>query len=456
VPTSAFLSSRSQTLGLVLLCVIGGALTVKGPAIPLAILAIGVVALLSAERVAQIVLFAALISGSASPLGTIGGFDIIYLLTWMIALALLVSERKSASRGTSLGYWAYGLFILGIMLSALVAGSSTAASSSLGLINHTAIFVLVLAMARRDPQLVLAPAAAALGTHVLIGLAELAADKSFFYGSWKLAEATTVDGIPRLTSTVADPNYFAVTLLLLSGVVAGLTLNRPRRTGYLVLSLAGLCLIPLTFSRAGIAAVLFALLLTAVFLRPGRRARTILTCAGIVLAAIAVLAVASPRTLGALSERFSPTQRSDASIAARSELQSRGVSAVLAHPVFGVGAGTFEIEQKAHLDPRKPFNKQTEVLNVYLQTALVGGLVALLGFLAILLLSIIGAWSLFPPLAFALVGAAVAIAELNALGLAPLWLALALPLARSEPIARIEPAFQASIARINGVGSPTS
>jgi O-antigen ligase len=453
---NASFSPRAQTIGLVLLCVVGGALTVKGPVIPLAFLAVGAIALLSAERLAQLVLFAALISGSLSPLGTIGGFDVVYLFTWLTALALLVTERDSASEGTSLGYWAYGLFILGIMLSSLVAGSPTAASSALGLINHTAIFVLVLAMARRDPQLILAPAAAALSAHVLIALAELVSDQSFFYGSWKLAEATTVDGIPRLTSTVADPNYFAVTLLLLSGVVAGLALNRPRHGRYLFLCLVALCLIPLTFSRAGVAAALLALLLGAVFLRPGRRARTIFTCAGIVLATVVVLGVASPHTLGALSERLSPTQSSDASIKARRELQSRGVSAVIAHPVFGVGAGTFEIEQKAHLDPRKPFNKQTEVLNVYLQTALVGGLIALLGFLAILVVATIRAWNLFPPLAFAIVGAAIAVAELNALGLAPLWLALALPLAGSDPMRSVEPAFQASIARMSGVGSPTS
>jgi O-antigen ligase len=125
-------------------------------------------------------------------------------------------------------------------------------------------------------------------------------------------------------------------------------------------------------------------------------------------------------------DRYSPSQEADASIQSRSAIQQLGLTEAIRHPVAGLGPGAFEERAKALRDPNKPSNLQTDVLNTYLQAALVGGIPALLAFLAIYALSAGPALRAVAPLGFGLVGAATALLTLNGLTLPSLWFALGL------------------------------
>lgn len=400
----------------------GGCLAIRPVLlIPLPFIALFV---FSAERSAQLVLALGLIEGATAPFGQIAGLDPVFLCIWILVLRLYFSQGepvRGIQRGVVVAVFAYA----GCLLFANVLHEGPGfLSQTLSLINYVGAFLLTAMLARMSPALLLLPLLAALAVHEVLAATELLTNSSWFYADWKTLQATKVNGITRVSSTVADPNYFAVTLILLT--TAALTLARKTRLEPSATALAATAalLLPFTFSRAAAIAVFVAVFAWAV--RAGLASATRLAIRGVTLAACAVLlvVVVAPDAPGALLSRYSPSQNSDASIESRGALQKMGFREALAHPLTGIGSGSFEAQAKATFDPTKPNNLQTDVLNTYLQVWLAGGLVALLAFAMALLLP---TWRLVRRgllLGFGLTGVAVALFTLNGLTLIPLWCAL--------------------------------
>lgn len=375
-------------------------------------------------RAAQVVLAAALIEGATAPFGEVVGMDPVFLGIWILVPLLYFSEGETFEgtyRPAVVAVLAYAGCLAFANLLHQGAGGLT---HSLSLVNYLGAFFLTAMLARKSPALVLPPLLGALAVHELLAATELLTNSSWFYADWKTLQATKVDGITRVASTVADPNYFAVTLILLGA--AGLVLARRTRYEPVALALAAgaVLVLPFTFSRAAAIALAVAVLAWAV--RAGMASAARIALRGAVLAAFAalVIVVVAPQAPGALLSRYSPSQRSDASIQSRSTLQKLGFQQALAHPLTGIGNGGFETKAKATFDPTKPNNLQTDVLNTYLQAWLAGGILSLLAFAAALLLP---TWQLIKRgllLGFGFLGVAVALLTLNGLTLIPLWCVL--------------------------------
>lgn len=379
-----------------------------------------------AVRAGQIVLGLVLLQGATAPFGEVVGLNPIYLAAWIVASFLYLSDGMSNRVLRPSIAIALTAYVSCLFASGLLHGGAAGFATALPLVNYVGVFLLTAMLARKDVQLLFVPLVSALIVHEVVAASELIRNATWFYADWKLLEATKVAGITRVASTVADPNYFGVTLVIL--VSACLTLGR--RSGHLgtakALALGAALILPFTFSRAAALAVIVALLVAA--LRTGLAVSSRLALRGGIAAAvvIATIAVLAPSAPSALLDRYSPTQQADASIRTRSTIQELGLELAFAHPVTGLGPGGFESRAKALYDPTKPQNLQTDVLNTYLQAAISGGVLAFLAFVALYAFSAWPLVSMATPLGYGLIGGTVALLTLNGLTFAPLWFALGL------------------------------
>jgi O-antigen ligase len=212
--------------------------------------------------------------------------------------------------------------------------------------------------------------------------------------------------------------------MILGGATLALVPAGRTRRRFQIVAIAAFALIPATFSRGG----MIALAASAVVMLLRVLSRQALARAAVVSAVVACALFATaeiaPEEFHVFTARFSLTQRSDASVVSRRELQARGYSLATAHLALGVGPGVFEIKERAFLDPAQPLNQQTDVLDTYLQAALSGGLLAFIGFAGLLILPAIQLTRRRCPLGYILGGVAAGVATLDTLTLAPLWVGI--------------------------------
>jgi len=175
--------------------------------------------------------------------------------------------------------------------------------------------------------------------------------------------------LPRVAGPLEGPNqlagYFDVAIPLLLTLVFA----RGRRNSLLPVALAlAACADLLTFSRAGLAAQLAAILIVVAIARP--RWGALRVVAAVAAAAFAVLGVfGATGTLSRLTS-FDDADR-PTGLGTRSELWHAAIVLWRTHPWLGVGGGNYELE----LPRAGVTDAQTHANSLYLQSLAEGGIV---------------------------------------------------------------------------------
>lgn len=308
----------------------------------------------------------------------IAGTDVLFVLGWAVSLAsLLLVKTWEGLRLTPLVLGAIA-FAAGILIANLANGVSLMAM--LPYLNYLQYLWLSWFLARFEPLAAARVIAAALTFHVLFASVELATGQTYVYSSWKLLEATFVGGVPRVSSTVGDPNYFALALIVLIGLLLHFrrTLGLSRR--YELIAWLGIITVPFTFSRGGLVALAI-LFIALVIQRPRFRGAVAMLTVPLLATVAIAYAVVDPvtRFVDSLFGRFAAIFQADASLASRFKYQELGFSAAIDAGILGLGPGGFNNLALQFYDPTRPLDLQSQVLNTYLEVYLVGGLSAFLG-----------------------------------------------------------------------------
>ncbi len=259
--------------------------------------------------------------------------------------------------------------------------------------------------------------------HLAFAYVELLTGKTYVYSTWKLLEATYVNGVPRVSSTIGDPNYFALALLVLSGLISHLRRVLGLGIKYKVVAWVGFGTVLLTFSRAGLVALVL------VFVFQGARKNQAREVAVMSIAFASALGLvmyalipAISNTATSIASRFSSIFESDASLSSRVKFQEFGLDTLLNSGLLGIGPGQFETLSLQLYDSSRPLDLQTQVLNTYLEVLLAGGLVSLVGLLYLMGAAFKRQWALSHFYGALLLGLGVAIFTLDTLQFVYLWL----------------------------------
>ncbi len=231
-----------------------------------------------------------------------------------------------------------------------------------------AFFFIVVAM-REDPDedVVRITLAAILGIVSLCALAQLVtgAPSGLYYHDHV---------IPRIAGPIEGPNQLSAYLGIVLPLVAAFALLRvPSRLELLALILGTITLV-LTLSRTGVFASLLALALT-VALAPSARKRFFALLLGgglcIGVGMLELLSALISHDPGLLS-RFSSTAESvnAGEVGTRSVLWRAAIALWRTHPLFGIGAGNFELE----IGKVGPQHIKTHANSLYLQSLAEGGI----------------------------------------------------------------------------------
>ena len=205
-------------------------------------------------------------------------------------------------------------------------------------------------------------------------------------GSQSGPTSFTRNGLLRVYGGFGEPNPFAAFLVFASLVVAGsiaLKVNWQLRSLLVLGSLAGFATVGLTQSRGGLLGLacglgLFIVLVLKLAPRP---IRTVVMTGAAVAASFAIV----------LLVRLAPWQVHSQEVTtanwAEREREAHWVAAwnmIVAHPVFGVGAGGFNAQFRQYTTDWRFRISRGHAHNAYLQVAAEAGICALLVYLALL------------------------------------------------------------------------
>ncbi|WP_158251612.1 O-antigen ligase [Cryobacterium sp. M91] len=352
---------------------------------------------------------------------SIFGFDAIFIASWVVlVVSALMRTRLERIQLTSVSL-ALGAIFVGFVVASAVAGS--ALQGTITIANYMSVLGLAMLLGRSNPKLLAQTLAMVLTFHLAFAYVELLTGKTYVYSTWKLLEATYVNGVPRVSSTIGDPNYFALALLVLSGLISHLRRVLGLGIKYKVVAWVGFGTVLLTFSRAGLVALVL------VFVFQGARKNQAREVAVMSIAFASALGLvmyalipAISNTATSIASRFSSIFESDASLSSRVKFQEFGLDTLLNSGLLGIGPGQFETLSLQLYDSSRPLDLQTQVLNTYLEVLLAGGLVSLVGLLYLMGAAFKRQWALSHFYGALLLGLGVAIFTLDTLQFVYLWL----------------------------------
>jgi O-antigen ligase len=252
-------------------------------------------------------------------------------------------------------------------------------------IGQHAVLMLAVSMlppSRKSIHSVIAGLVVGITAQLLLGFYELASGATVFYSRWKPIEAATWNGMMRVASTPADPNYFALGLVAMLPLIvwAATCLDRRFRILLMALGVTCLALLMLTFSRAGYIGALLYLAILVWRSRASQRGRTAVGFAlalgvGILLFGDVAQVLASRiLTLAAPS--------ADASISVRVGAQLAALRVFIENPLTGIGFDRFVAVGPSYLfDVSGISMTEVNALNSYLLVAAEGGAAALIPYL---------------------------------------------------------------------------
>lgn len=425
-----------QTRGLVampaLFAFATGAILARESAVSILLVATVLCFSMGALRTGQFLIFLVAIQGAVEPI-QVAGVNPVFVACWLTALWLIVADHFQTGTGghgrrsgqfSGVMLVALASYPIILLVAAMASSSPTSLNTALSYINYLSLLALAGRLAMRDRQFLRLPVLAALTFHSLLGLSEVIRGNASFYGEWKYSEATTVAGISRAASTTADPNYLALTILTLVAVLAIAKGDEVWSRTERAVTLISVATLILTFSRAGLIASLVALTVYLVKTQgstnPNRRQKIAL----MTLATVALGVVAFVPAFAGLRGRFTTFGFADASIASRLRIQELALQQASQHIWTGIGPGNFLQYSQQLISANRPFDLQTDVLNTYLLAWLSGGLPLLIAFICLLGASLSWAWKNRPIAACLFLGIIAALASLDALTFAPLFILL--------------------------------
>ena len=262
------------------------------------------------------------------------------------------------------------------------ADGSIAASNALRYAQNAALFVIVFAAVHNSRD-----------AKVILGAFALGAALSAAYG---LVGAANITQPGRLVGTTGEANQLATYLVAGLVVSIGLALTS-RRTPPLVLGAstsAAACILglALTLSRAGLIALVAALIASTVVVR---RYRGVITLAGVLVAggfAVYFLALAPPQARQRIF--YDPSGTSG-----RTALWTVARRMIAAHPLDGIGIGNFPLRSVDFLvrpgvlhNDSYVVEQPLEAHNIYLQLLAETGVVGFLLFASIVLTALRSGW----------------------------------------------------------------
>jgi O-antigen ligase len=272
-----------------------------------------------------------------------------------------------------------GVYVAATILSAIhAAHRADVARETLKWIEYGAIFVTAYLCYRFDSDDVLPLRATALVAFVVaisaLGQEFAGAPSGLYVGSAI---------VPRIAGLLEGPNQLAAYITIAFCVLAAWNVARPNRSVAVALGFLA-CADVLTFSRAGMLTLLVAVAIVALW--SGRRAWTAWRPA--ILGAFAGIAGAIwwaiyAHTPGILRVSLASSAYAGG-VGNRSELWGAAWRMFLAHPIFGVGAGNFELE----LPYYGVYGVRTHANSWYLQSLAEGGLVLFGATIALVVTSI--------------------------------------------------------------------
>jgi O-antigen ligase len=176
--------------------------------------------------------------------------------------------------------------------------------------------------------------------------------------------------VPRIAGPLEGPNQLAAYLGLMLPVMLAYTLMKGRRWPEIFVIASGIVATCMSFSRGGLVALALALLLTAFMCARSSAARMVLGTAA--LAVIAGAGIAWRLVAGGIGLVTSaPHHRIEihGGLGTRRDLWRAAIELWRAHPIWGIGAGNYELEVGKLL--RAPI--KTHANSLYLQSLVEGG-----------------------------------------------------------------------------------
>jgi O-antigen ligase len=241
-----------------------------------------------------------------------------------------------------------------------------AARETLKWLEYAAIFAVCAAAYYNDPDETLVRWGVLITTALV---SALAIPELFTGASSGIIVARTE--VPRIAGPLEGPNQLAAYLGLMLPVILAYTLKQGRRWPEIFTIAAGIVATLLSFSRGGIVSLLLALFLVAILCTQSKLAKSIFAAAAIVLliaSAAAWRLVAGGIGLVTASAHHHIEIRGG--LGTRRDLWAAAVSLWRAHPLWGIGAGNYELEVGKLL--RAPI--KTHANSFYLQSLVEGGL----------------------------------------------------------------------------------
>lgn len=272
-----------------------------------------------------------------------------------------------------------GAYVAAIVFSAVhAAHRPEVARETLKWIEYTAIFVAAYLCYAFDPDDVLPLRATALIAFV-VAISALVQEFAGAPSGLYIGAAI----VPRIAGLLEGPNQLAAYIAIVFCVLAAWHAARPSRPIAIALGFLA-CADILTFSRAGVLALLLAVAI--VVLWSGRRTWTawrpaiLGACAGI---AGAMWWAVYAHTPGVLRVSLASSAYAGG-VGNRSELWSAAWRMFRAHPIFGVGAGNFELA----LPYYGVYGVRTHANSWYLQSLAEGGIVLFAATVALAIASV--------------------------------------------------------------------
>ena len=177
--------------------------------------------------------------------------------------------------------------------------------------------------------------------------------------------------VPRIAGPLEGPNQLAAYLGLTLPLILSYTLLHGRRWPEIFVLAAGVLATLMSFSRGGIVALALALFLVAFMCARSRTARIVFGAAALaVLAAGAVAWRLVAGGIGLVTTTAHHHIEIHGGLGTRRDLWQAALRLWQAHPVWGIGAGNYELEVGKFL--RAPIRTHTN--SFYLQSLVEGGL----------------------------------------------------------------------------------
>jgi O-antigen ligase len=249
----------------------------------------------------------------------------------------------------------------------------------LKMLEYLALFATAYTCYRLDPDTRLIQRAIALTVALVSAVALL---QEFLGAPSALHFNGTI--IPRIAGPIEGPNQLAGYLEISIALLAAFTCTMPSREIGIALSLAIFADI-LTFSRAGLVASLLALIVISILYRRAAIALIRPLVAGICMGGIvAGFWAMIPHWLGIFRIPPYETTNYAGGVGTRSQLWVAALKLWHRHPLFGVGAGNFELD----LPQAGLYGIRTHANSLYLQALVEGGIPLFLATLYLLWTSI--------------------------------------------------------------------